>query len=216
MAAIGFALAALAGAELRGFAHPIVAGGTTLLVGWIWADLARRISSARSVALWLWASVALAILNEWLAVVLTGESAGRGFLLVVTLGLIVWVPALIIVLAVLGAPILWARRQEERGPGGRDKGERLVGLIAALLSVAGLVLSGDAAREPYRAALRDAEGQAAETGRPAPRIEPSQYPPNPVDMGFLYASGLLGVLTAGTAAVLAQRRLRARGPVVGP
>ncbi len=208
VAAIGFAIATFAGSELAIFARPVVTGGVTLGIAWVWALLPRLIRREPFLPWWLAASTALAALDAGLVLAIHDEDSGSLYA-GVTIGAIVWVPMLWLTLVTLGTSILAARRWSSKGARGTRNGERVVAAVAAAVCVVGLLLSRDALNAAYRDALESERGNALEMSRPVQPIDSGRYPPNPVDRVFLYGCGALGILCAGVAAVKASvSRLR--------
>jgi predicted membrane protein len=155
--AVGLALATvtsmifghLAGHETFGCAA-FVTGLPTLLVGTAWARLLRwRATVGRTKLRWGWLlSVPLAMINAGLAAGILmsqqGSDAGPvaflgGFALGVTVGAMVWLPALILTLFLFGLPIAWAEKLADRGLAGEERGEWVIGLTSSALSLAGLL-----------------------------------------------------------------------------
>lgn len=122
----------------------------TLFVGLIWALLLRnprtvRPGSTFRVA-WLW-SIPLAAFNSGLAaglmMVLEAQSGYLqrffgGFLLGISVGATIWIPAMLLVLLLLGGPIAWSQRLAAKGLAGAERGEGIVGGVVASASIAAL------------------------------------------------------------------------------
>lgn len=167
-AAVGLALGSLVGASFEMFWSSLasdlgrlalITGIPSLVVGTLWAHLLRlqnTISRFKIRTGWV-VSVPLAMLNAALAAgALLGtseHSAGAwlgGMLLGATFGVMFWLPALLLVLLLFGAPIAWAQKLAERGLAGQERGELIVGATAASLgllggttSIVGLVMESE-------------------------------------------------------------------------
>jgi hypothetical protein len=77
-------------------------------------------------------------------------------LLGATFGAIVWIPALLVTLALFGLPIASAQRLAKKGLAGEERGELIVGLVCAVISLVGLVISFDGAHFPGLGPLLEA------------------------------------------------------------
>ncbi len=170
---VGFALAAITSAILGGmFAHgnhhslagAVGLGVPTLFVGALWAWLLRqkkRLSVGKfSVRLGWVMAIPLAMFNAGLAlgalIVLEDSSPsvadfGLGMILGATFGAVIWIPALLLTILCFGSPIAWAERQAERGLSGRERGELVVGIASAVVSMLGLLIAR--ASNPFASAL---------------------------------------------------------------
>ena len=197
VAAVGLALAAITSAVLGGMLGDgggiaeLAVGASTWLIGTLWAALLRsqKRVTRRAIRIGWVLSPPLAALNAALASGalfgsgppshLTG-SYGAGALLGATVGAIIWLPALLGTLVCFGLPIAKAQRLAEKGLAGEERGEWLVGLASAVMSLAGLALTWAGAHR-------------AETGQ--------------LVTGWL---GVAGLVTGGGAAILATARARRR------
>ncbi|MCS6901686.1 MAG: hypothetical protein RMJ98_18815, partial [Myxococcales bacterium] len=130
----------------------LVVGLPTWLLGTFWAMLLRwrvdiAVGSRKIRAGWL-LSIPLAAANGGLAagILFASEGPYVGFLqllekflggvvLGVTLGALIWVPALILTLIFFGLPIAQAQRHALQGLSGEERGERTVGLTNLVLSL---------------------------------------------------------------------------------
>lgn len=145
---VGLSLASVVGA-LYGFSW--VFALPTLFVGMAWAALLRWPKTFRNERLrvgWV-ASVPFGVLNAALvgAMICVGDAAPAsgwmehvwtawfGALLGVTLGAIVWIPAVLATLLLFGVPIAWSQRLARRGLAGEERGERIVAVVYALLGL---------------------------------------------------------------------------------
>lgn len=166
VAAVGFSLAACAGAVFAGLLGPsfslsddspvrafpagritvgVATGLSTLAFGLVWARVV-RIRSGKFPIGWL-AAVPLAALNAGtaLGLVMAGEGHGSdffgGLLLGVTIGAILWIPALMVTLVCFGLPLHLAMKAADDGLGSEDRGERTVGVAAACFALLALLVS---------------------------------------------------------------------------
>jgi hypothetical protein len=132
----------------------LVAGLPTVLCGALWALALRWRKTTKTGVRYGWLlSLPLASLNgalgggAFLALDTSdrsAESAGAfvgGALLGGTFGVVVWLPALVVVLLVFGLPIARAQRMARAGIAGEERGELFVGAVSALLAVTALVLA---------------------------------------------------------------------------
>jgi hypothetical protein len=156
--AVGLALAGVVAAVLaNAFPEPgrfgLASGIPTLLVGTFWAWVLRNpgtVGRKRKLR-WGWVlSVPLAMLNASIACgVLMSFQGGQwdegrfliGAVMGVTLGAVVWLPALIATLACFGLPIAWAQQLAKKGLAGEERGEWIVGLVCVVMSIFGLCVS---------------------------------------------------------------------------
>ena len=160
--AVGFALAAVVAAAFTGMfdsdASSLVTGIPTWILGTVWAWVLRVPKGVGNSSFrWGWvASMPLAILNAAIAAGLLfgfgmegsheahAFDAGRfvyGALLGGTLGVFVWLPALIATMVCFGVPIAWAQRLAGKGLAVEERGEWIVGLVCVVMSLVGLTLS---------------------------------------------------------------------------
>jgi hypothetical protein len=203
VAAVGLSLAALTagiGVSMMG-TNPFGFSGLgvalpTLLVGVVWALVLRtRATVAGSQLRWGWlASVPLAMANGALScgVLMAWEEHGDlgvtierflgGLFLGATFGAFVWVPALLATLFCFGIPIALSQKRAQQGLAGEERGERIIGVVCALLAIVGLfLLIRSNAATPVEAL--DRVGQVVQA-----------------------ACGILGLSAGAAGAVLAQRR----------
>jgi hypothetical protein len=152
VAAVAFALAACTAVLFTAarFTNGWVVGLPTVLVGTAWAALLRRPRTVGSTSIrlgWL-LSIPLAASNAGLACVGLFASEPNastlwaiigGMFVGATFGIFIWGPALLMTLLCFGVPIAWAQRQATRGLAGTERGERIVGLVCTVLSLAAFV-----------------------------------------------------------------------------
>jgi hypothetical protein len=166
IAAVGLALSGVVGAVIATIFHTghvfSSARGLdalpTLLCGLAWAWLLRRPATVGKTSIrWGWvASIPLAMVNAGLtlAVMITlSERVDLGkfmlaALLGATFGAMVWIPALLATLALFGLPIASAQRLAKKGLAGEERGELIVGLVCAVMSLVGLVISFEGSHPP--------------------------------------------------------------------
>jgi hypothetical protein len=159
--AVAASMAAMTGAVFGWFGRPgaddVMAGiptVTTFLVGLAWAATLRvrkRVTRRQWQLGWV-LSVPLAALNGALAAGVLFVSDGRGtaidqlgrflggMVAGLTIGAVIWIPALVATLLCFGFPIARAQRLAERGLAGTERGERVVGISAAVLGVIGTLI----------------------------------------------------------------------------
>jgi hypothetical protein len=151
--AVGTALAACTAAAFRMmWSHDVVpyAAISTFVMGTIWAAAVRATGRKAGIRIgWLMSPV-LACMNAMVCVglMLLGEGRPTSFLsigLVVIggglIGAIIWIPALVLTMLFFGLPIAHAQRLASRGLAGVDRGEIIVGLVSAVLSLVVFVAS---------------------------------------------------------------------------
>jgi hypothetical protein len=188
VAAVGLALAAVVAAVFGPTAPvaPIATGLPTLVFGTLWALLLRWPRTVKNTSFRVgWAaSVPLAALNGGVAcalMMLTKHPDSFkplvGLVLGATFGALIWLPALVFTLCFFGLPIASAQRLAARGLAGEERGERVVGLACAAMST--LALAG-ASIEPWDHRHRF--------------------------LPLIYGLAILGLLTGGAAALLANAR----------
>ncbi|HEY2365546.1 MAG TPA: hypothetical protein VGH87_04130 [Polyangiaceae bacterium] len=137
----------------------LVAGLPTAFCAAIWAMCLRWRKTTKTGVRYGWLlSVPLAALNSALAggaflaidafypyeTKETGATLGGfigGALLGGTFGVVVWLPALIAVLAVFGLPIARAQKMARLGIAGEERGEVLVGVVSAVLGAVALAIA---------------------------------------------------------------------------
>ncbi len=187
--AVGLALAAVvsASAIMMGGSStaPLGAGLPTWVIGTLWAWLLRWPRTVgKSAFRWGWvASVPLAMSNGALACAFLLANTRRwpGFVaclvLGATVGIIAWLPALVLTLFCFGLPIASAHRLGAAGLAGEERGERVVGVACFVMSALGL----------GAAAL--ASSARASAGLP-----------------LTFSFAILGLITGGSAALLAHAR----------
>jgi hypothetical protein len=164
--AVGLSLAGVVGSVLAilfhdGYVISSLSGADalpTLLCGVAWAWLLRRPATVGKTSIrWGWvASIPLAMVNAGLTLaVMLDRSRSfepEKFLLSVvlgaTFGAMLWIPALLATLALFGLPIASAQRLAKKGLAGEERGEWIVGLACAVMSVVGLALSFVRAHQP--------------------------------------------------------------------
>lgn len=153
VASVGLALATITSAILSivfSSTLSLAVGVPTLLCGLLWAIVLRhRATLGRSSVRVGWlASIPLAFINAGIACAMTYAQSERAdfvgtvglFIAGVTFGAIVWIPALIATLVCFGIPLWHAQRMAEKGLAGEERGERLVGIAAAIVSALGLTV----------------------------------------------------------------------------
>jgi hypothetical protein len=186
--AVGLALAAVVAAVFGMGGDPkapFATGMPTLVVGTLWALLLRWPRTIKNTSFrvgWV-TSVPLAALNGGVACALVmGDSSSfpplAAFVAGATFGAMVWLPALLLTLLCFGLPIASAQRLAARGLAGEERGERIVGLACATMSALALA------------------GASIESG------SPHQQPFLPL----IYGLAVLGLVTGGTASLLANAR----------
>jgi hypothetical protein len=130
----------------------LITGIPTLLVGALWARVLRSPKTVGNTSFrWGWAaSMPLAMLNAGLAGGLlfafdrSSPSPAEffvGALMGASIGAIFWVPALFATLLCFGVPIAWAQRLAKKGLAGEERGEWIVGLVCAVMSVVAMLVS---------------------------------------------------------------------------
>ncbi len=109
------------------------AGAASALSTFVFALLWARMLRVR--ASWVgWAAcVPIAALNAGVALFLCSPSMGS-LVLGATVGAFIWVPALILTLLFFGLPLHFARAAADRGMSSEDRGECVVGVVAAVLA----------------------------------------------------------------------------------
>lgn len=127
---------------------PVIVGFPTLAVGVMWATLLRRREKIGHIAIGWFLSIPLAALNAGIAcaLMLASQSPHAGSLLGgmflgATFGVIIWAPALAIVLMLFGLPLAHARRLAESGLASEEQGERFVGGACIALTLAAVLFS---------------------------------------------------------------------------
>lgn len=131
----------------------LVVAVPTLLVGMLWVRVLRWPKTVGKTSLrlgWLLSPV-LAALNAGLACSLMLFAEGRpgglsdmlvrlfgGFILGVTFGAIVWVPALMATLVAFGVPLAWAQGLAKKGLAGQERGDGIIGVVCGLIALATL------------------------------------------------------------------------------
>jgi hypothetical protein len=187
---VGLSLAACVSAVFTGIFDDVrfvsvSTGVPTLLLGMLWAVVLRwpRTVDGSKIR-WGWlASIPLAALDGGVACGLTMSGTdgtgklGLGFVMGATMGVVFWLPALVVTLLCFGLPIVAAQRRAEKGLAGEERGESIVGLMCAGMSGTGLVLAALSGHHPSSAGLP-----------------------------FCYALGIAGLLAGGAAGELARRR----------
>jgi hypothetical protein len=164
--AVGAALAGLTGSVfaatkfLHSDAAVITSTATTFLIGVLWAITLRsqrRVTRWKLHAGWLLSPI-FAMLNASLAVgwLMTADVGGHsettimrfgaGMLVGATFGSIVWIPALIATLLCFGLPLHRAQELAARGLGGEERGEKIVGITAAILGMMAILIGGPSSR----------------------------------------------------------------------
>jgi hypothetical protein len=136
--------------EGRPDSWPLIVGLPSVFIAGLWAAMLRRretLTGRRIPVAWL-LSVPLAAANGGLACGLMlfhdsprVTSLVGGFFLGATFGVIIWAPALVLVLLFFGLPIAHAQRLARQGLAGEERGERVVGLACAAVSLAAVAVS---------------------------------------------------------------------------
>jgi hypothetical protein len=159
MVGVGASLAALTGVVLAALFHdpemfPFVTSIPTLLIGMGWVTLLRweKQVSGASVRLGWILSIPLAVLNAALAggaLLAFDRIPGpwidaikrfvAGMFFGATFGAVVWIPALVMTLALFGAPIAWSQRLAKKGLAGKERGEGIVGGVSASVALLALL-----------------------------------------------------------------------------
>lgn len=163
-AAVGLSLAALTATVTASIERSAVfcTGLPTLVIGTAWARFLRRPAGASGGAPEpsFWWSILFAVANGALSSALVfGDLPERfevgaflvGLVAGVTVGAMVWVPALVLTLVLYGLPIAWSRWSARRGLAGRERGELVVGAVSALLAAVALVLVRGMPESPWPA-----------------------------------------------------------------
>jgi hypothetical protein len=134
----------------------LIAGLPTAMCAALWAMCLRWRKTTKTGVRYGWLlSVPLAALNSalsggaFLAIDAAGWDAGHasvggfvgGALLGGTFGVVVWLPALVAVLAMFGGPIAHAQKMARLGVAGEERGEVLVGAVSAVLGASALALA---------------------------------------------------------------------------
>jgi hypothetical protein len=68
------------------------------------------------------------------------EGLVKGAFLGATFGAVIWIPGLIATLVAFGLPIAWAQKRAERGLAGEERGELVIGIVAAGISLLSFLL----------------------------------------------------------------------------
>ena len=217
---VGLSLAAITGLASgplseggQGFGHTaLITALPTLVVGTAWAAMLRwrRTTGRRQIRLGWLLSIPLAALNGGLAgaLLLSHKDLATsllGFVLGLTLGAMVWAPAMLVTLLVFGAPIAWSQRQARRGLAGAERGETLVGAVCLLLSAAVLVTLLVGHEKVWTPTLSGLEN----VPMVLPLLRPGQ-----VGTLFLSVVAALGVVTSLATMALAVSRGRRRRALV--
>jgi hypothetical protein len=202
--AVGSALAAMTGAiaaKLEAFFS--WTSLPTLAFGIVAAILFRspRMVGRSKVPLGFVAAVPLALSNAAVAGGVTfrlmnpnSSPAGvflGGALLGVTYGAVCWIPGLVLTLVCFGAPSAAAQRLATQGLSGEEEGERLVGLISAVIAGTGAGLFAEVYQRAREGDVLTIAGNIA-----------------------VAVLGATGVLTGAVAATLAHRREKIRAKFV--
>lgn len=196
--AVGFSLAAATGLVLGTLIQSDVAlpsSATTLFFGLLWARVVRARRGGRPVG-WL-AAVPLAAMNAGAAFsIVHGVSVGS-FVGAAVFGVVIWGPALVVTLLIFGVPLYRAQRAADQGLGSEDRGDRIVGGVAAAIAALALVAL------PFAASLES---------RPDTNWDGEGLPemPAPLAVGGLAAIAVCGLGAGLAALVYATRRERAR------
>jgi hypothetical protein len=152
--AVGVSMAAITaagfGLAFRTGAIALVSGGSTLVIGTIWAALLRRPETmGQSRLRWGWvASPPLAMLNAAIAAALlvgsnhpSVASVVGGAVAGATFGAIFWIPALMFTLAAFGLPIARAQWLARKGLAGEERGDAVVGMACVATSELALLIA---------------------------------------------------------------------------
>lgn len=206
---VGFALASLTAAIPAALAHQgssvyslaMIVGLPTLLCGVVWARVLRirtKIGQTRFRLSWL-ASIPLAALNAGLACAALfmfdtdgmnemARAGVLGFLLGISFGAFIWIPALVATLLLFGLPIARSHALAEKGLAGEEQGERFLGITTLILSFFGILLTATTASMPNSThPVMDLVGKLG-----------------------MWGLGLGGVLTGSLAAYFSQLRTKRR------
>jgi hypothetical protein len=168
VAAVGSALASATGVVLGAIFDRTGLGSvglascaTTLVFGVLWARIV-RVRVGKFPAGWV-AAIPLAASNAGVALALalaldkasgsgsSLEQLSMGFLLGASVGIFAWGPALLLTLLLFGLPLYHAQRAADRGLGSEDRGERVVAITSAVMSL--LALGGALASKTSTPAL---------------------------------------------------------------
>lgn len=157
VSAVGLALASCTSVVLATImqAHVLATGPSTLVAGILWSLCMRSTATVPGTSVrtgWLW-SVPIAMLNAGVScslfLLLDGADPHASSISVALLGMIagplvgvvVWGPALVLVLCVFGIPIAWSQQLARRGLAGEERGEVVVGAVCVVLAVFGWLLA---------------------------------------------------------------------------
>ena len=196
--AVGFSLAAATGLALGTLIRTDAAlpsCATTLFFGLLWARIVRARRGGLPVG-WL-VAVPLAAMNAGAAFCIVQGASFKSFVVAAVLGVVIWGPALVVTLAIFGVPLYMAQRAADRGLGSEDRGERIVGGVAAAIAALALVAL------PVAASLRSSP-ETDWDGEGIPEL------PAPLAVGGLAAIAVCGLVAGLAALVYATRRERAR------
>lgn len=205
--AVGSSLSAATGLVLGTFMGASVAlasSVSTLFFGVAWARIVRIRRRGRPVG-WL-VAVPLASMNAGAAFCIDRIDPASpfslshivtAFVVGATVGVFVWGPALVVTLALFGAPLYKAQRAADHGLWSEDRGERFVGGVAAGIAALAVVAMPFAASVVSRRATEWA-------GEGAPEL------PAPLPVVWLCVLAACGLAAGLAAVILATRRERAR------
>jgi hypothetical protein len=195
--AVGASLAACTTAVLANLGPALALALPTLVIGVAWMRLLRRPATMRAFGRevrrgWL-LSVPLAALNAGVACALARPHEWPAmFLLGISLGAIVWGPALVATLLCFGVPVAWSQSLARKGLAGEERGEAIVGAVSAALGVAAGCVP--LSTSPERQLATDAAVSDARV--------------------VVVSLACVAVVLGGAAALLALRRERLRRAVV--
>ncbi|WP_394845945.1 hypothetical protein LZC95_00595 [Pendulispora brunnea] len=159
IAAVGLALGCITGVVIGhilrdaiGYYHPgFPIALATFCVGAFWAAYFRpkRRAGVRQFRIGWGTSLVLGMVNAQFACLLAVgadhelglHEAGRILVAAPTIGVFLWLPALIFTLVCFGWPIVSAQALGEKGLAGEERGERIVGVTSFVIAAIGLLAS---------------------------------------------------------------------------
>jgi hypothetical protein len=207
VASVGLSLAAATGSVLTTMLSsggtmgwlPFVVSVPTLLIGALWAGLLRLPRKFGTLRIGWWLSVPLAMANAGIACasLMAGEGGDSlpvrlagGFVLGASFGAFVWIPALLLTLLFFGVPIAWSQKLAAKGLAGAERGEMVVGIASALVSLLSVVV----------------------LSKLSPRLDVHVGPSDTAGLAFLVALAASGFVAGvlATALAIARQHRRSR------